>query len=141
VSVRWPVVKTIAESLSQHDEKHVVPTPPSGIRVRKRREVLRTSIALTLNPRRDISDIKDTRVLSLYVLALISDGRCNIDDGEIDRDVKNRMNAGWMKWRQVSGTTCDRRMPLKLKVKIYKTIIRPVVLYGSECWATKVRDE
>jgi hypothetical protein len=32
-------------------------------------------------------------------------------------------------------------MPLKLKVKIYKTIIRPVVLYGSECWATKVRDE
>jgi hypothetical protein len=27
------------------------------------------------------------------------------------------------------------------KRKIYKTIIRPVVLYGSECWATKVRDE
>jgi hypothetical protein len=51
------------------------------------------------------------------------------------------MNAGWMKWRQVSGTICDRRMPLKLKGKIYKTIIRPVVLYGSECWATKVSDE
>jgi hypothetical protein len=26
-----------AESLSQHDEKHVVPTPLSGIRVGKRR--------------------------------------------------------------------------------------------------------
>lgn len=63
------------------------------------------------------------------------------NDGEIDRDVKKRMNAGWMKWRQVSGTTCDPRMPLKLKGKIYKTIIRPVVLYGSECWATKERDE
>jgi hypothetical protein len=63
------------------------------------------------------------------------------NDGEIDRDVKNRMNAGWMKWWQVSGTTCGRRMPLKLKGKIYKTIIRPVVLYGSECRATKVRDE
>jgi hypothetical protein len=27
------VVKIIAKSLSQHDEKHVVPTPLSGIRV------------------------------------------------------------------------------------------------------------
>jgi hypothetical protein len=32
-------------------------------------------------------------------------------------------------------------MPLKLKGKICKTIIRPVVLYGSECWATKMRGE
>jgi hypothetical protein len=34
---RRPVVKIIAESLSQHDEKHVVPTPLSGIRVGRRR--------------------------------------------------------------------------------------------------------
>jgi hypothetical protein len=32
-SGRRPVVKIIAESLSQHDGKHVVPTPLSGIRV------------------------------------------------------------------------------------------------------------
>jgi hypothetical protein len=32
-----PVVKIIAESLSQHDEKHVVPTPLSRIRVGGRR--------------------------------------------------------------------------------------------------------
>lgn len=62
-------------------------------------------------------------------------------DGDIDREVASRINAGWMKWRQVSGTTCDPRMPPKLKGKIYKTVIRPVVLYGSECWATKVADE
>ncbi|XP_063532819.1 uncharacterized protein LOC134743355 [Cydia strobilella] len=62
-------------------------------------------------------------------------------DGRIDRDVKNRINAGWIKWRQVSGTTCDPRMPLKLKGKIYRTIVRPVVMYGSECWAMKVTDE
>jgi hypothetical protein len=28
---RWPVAKIIGESLSKHDEKHVVPTPLSGI--------------------------------------------------------------------------------------------------------------
>lgn len=62
-------------------------------------------------------------------------------DGDIDRDVKNRISAGWMKWRQVSGTICDARMPLRLKGKIYKTVVRPVVMYGSECWATKTTDE
>jgi hypothetical protein len=30
-------VKINAESLSQHDEKHVVPTPLSGLRVGRRR--------------------------------------------------------------------------------------------------------
>jgi hypothetical protein len=33
MSGRRPIVKIIAESLSQHDEKHVVPTSLSGIRV------------------------------------------------------------------------------------------------------------
>lgn len=39
-----------------------------------------------------------------------------------------------LKWRQVSATACDRRMPLKIKGKIYKTYIIPVVLYRSEYW-------
>jgi hypothetical protein len=39
-SGRRPVVKIIAKSLSQHDEKHVVTTPLSGIRVGRRRSVL-----------------------------------------------------------------------------------------------------
>jgi hypothetical protein len=38
-SDRRPVVKIIAESLSQHDEKHVIPTPLSGIRVGRRRRL------------------------------------------------------------------------------------------------------
>ncbi|CAK1591295.1 unnamed protein product [Parnassius mnemosyne] len=62
-------------------------------------------------------------------------------DGGIDRAVQHRINAGWMKWRQVTATTCDPRMPIRLKGKIYKSIIRPVVMYGSECWAVKKMDE
>uniref|UniRef100_A0A914WFV1 Polyprotein n=1 Tax=Plectus sambesii TaxID=2011161 RepID=A0A914WFV1_9BILA len=31
------------------------------------------------------------------------------------------------------GVLCDRRMPLHLKAKIYKTVVQPVALYGSEC--------
>jgi hypothetical protein len=39
-SGRRPVVKIIAESLSQHDKEHVVPTPLSGIRVGKKNRIV-----------------------------------------------------------------------------------------------------
>ncbi|XP_013139833.1 PREDICTED: uncharacterized protein LOC106104347 [Papilio polytes] len=44
-------------------------------------------------------------------------------DGYIDRDVTNRIKAGWMKWRQVTGVICDPQIPLKLKGKIYKAVM------------------
>ena len=36
-----------------------------------------------------------------------------------------------------SGVLCDRKVPHKVKVKFYRTAIRPAVLYGSEFWAAK----
>jgi len=32
---------------------------------------------------------------------------------------------------------CDKRVPIGLKNKVYQMIVRPVVLYGSECWHLK----
>ena len=37
-------------------------------------------------------------------------------DGDIDEDVRHKILAGWLKWRQASGVLCDRRVPQKLKV-------------------------
>jgi hypothetical protein len=34
---------------------------------------------------------------------------------------------------------CDPRVPLKLKCKFYKTVIRSAMLYVVECWPTKRR--
>lgn len=62
-------------------------------------------------------------------------------DGNIDVDVRTRINAAWMKWRTVTGVLCDRRMPDRLKSKIYKSVVRPVALYGSECWPAAARHE
>ena len=59
--------------------------------------------------------------------------------GDIDEDVKHRISADWLKWHQASGIICDRRVPQKLKGKFYRTVIRPVMLYGAECWPTKRR--
>ncbi|KAK8944698.1 hypothetical protein KSP39_PZI008342 [Platanthera zijinensis] len=55
--------------------------------------------------------------------------------GDIDKDVTHRIQAGWLKWRGAAGLLCDRKVPLKLKGKFFRTTIRPAMLYGSECWA------
>ena len=60
-------------------------------------------------------------------------------DCDIDEDVRHRISAGWLKWRQASGVLCDRRVPQKLKGKFYRTTIRLAMLYGTECWPTKRR--
>jgi hypothetical protein len=60
-------------------------------------------------------------------------------NGDIDEDVSHRIKIGWLKWRQASGVLCDPRVPLKLKGKFYRTVIRPAMLYRAECWHTKRR--
>ena len=34
----------------------------------------------------------------------------------------------WAKWGEVSGVMCDKKMPIKLKDKIYKTIVKPAMI-------------
>jgi hypothetical protein len=63
--------------------------------------------------------------------------RCLKKNGDIDEDVSHRIKADWFKWRQASGVLCDHRVPLKLKDKFYRTVIRSAILYGVECWSTK----
>ena len=38
----------------------------------------------------------------------------------------------------MSGVLCDRRMKVKIKGKVYKTIVGPAMVYGAETlWAVK----
>ena len=36
---------------------------------------------------------------------------------------------------------CDKKIPTKLKLLIYQTVIRPTLLYGCETWPMSVKDE
>jgi hypothetical protein len=53
--------------------------------------------------------------------------------GDCGREVKRRVQAGWIGWRRVSGVICDRRVPARVKGKIYKTASETsyVVWFGS----------
>ena len=58
-------------------------------------------------------------------------------NGEIDGDVTNRIQAGWLKWRAATGVLCDKKFPRRLKGKFYRVAIRPALLYGIECCPVK----
>ena len=59
-----------------------------------------------------------------------SDGRC---------EVVRRIQAGWMSWRKVSGVLCDRKLSAKVKGIMYKSVVRPAMLYGMETVAVTER--
>jgi len=63
------------------------------------------------------------------------------NDGEIEADVNHRIQVGWLKWRSALDVLCNKKVPLKLKGKFYRTIVRPAMLYGTECWAVKSQHE
>ena len=46
-----------------------------------------------------------------------------------------------MNWKKCSGVLCDQMMPVKLKGKVDRTVVRPAMLYGAETWATTKRQE
>uniref|UniRef100_A0A914WJ88 Reverse transcriptase domain-containing protein n=1 Tax=Plectus sambesii TaxID=2011161 RepID=A0A914WJ88_9BILA len=60
------------------------------------------------------------------------------DDGSLATEVTARINAAWLKWRSATDVLCVKKITDRLKSKVYKTVVRPVAIYGAECWpATK----
>ena len=53
-------------------------------------------------------------------------------DGGSDKEVARRIQAGWNSWRKITGVMCDKKIPDKVKGKMYKMIVRPAMLYGIE---------
>ena len=62
-------------------------------------------------------------------------------NGECGREVKKRVQAGWNLWRRMSGVICDRRVPVRVRGKVYKVAVRPAMLYGLETVALTKRQE
>ena len=70
----------------------------------------------------EVPKVKEFRYLGSTV-------QCNGDCGS---KVERRVQAGWNNWRRVSGVICNRRLSACAKGKVYKTVVRPAMLYGLE---------
>jgi hypothetical protein len=56
-------------------------------------------------------------------------------------EIKCRLKAGNACYYSVQIILSSRRLSKNLKIKIYKTIILPVVLYGCETWSLTLKEE
>ncbi|KAK3510464.1 hypothetical protein QTP70_008662 [Hemibagrus guttatus] len=62
-------------------------------------------------------------------------------NGECGKEVKKRVQAGWNGWRKVSGVLCDRKISARIKGKVYRTVVRPAMLYGLQTVSLRKRQE
>ncbi|KAK3518357.1 hypothetical protein QTP86_003615, partial [Hemibagrus guttatus] len=62
-------------------------------------------------------------------------------NGECAKEVKKRVQAGWNGWRKVSGVLCDRKISARIKGKVYRTVVRPAMLYCLETVSLRKRQE
>ena len=62
-------------------------------------------------------------------------------NGECGSEVKKRVQAGWNGWRRMPGVICGRRVPARVKGKVYRVAVRPAMLYGLGTVALTKRQE
>jgi len=56
-------------------------------------------------------------------------------------EIKSRLRSGNVCYHSVQSLLSSRLLSKNLKIKIYRTIILPVVLYGCEAWSLTLREE
>jgi hypothetical protein len=59
----------------------------------------------------------------------------------IREEITSRLNSGNACYHSVQSLLSSRLLSRNIKVKIYKTTILPVVLYGCETWSLTLREE
>ena len=101
----------------------------------------KTEVLVSSRERKDINIVDSGGTSLKQVQAFKYLGLVLSEGGGSEAAVKARVTAAWNKWREVSGVVGDRRMPRKLKVKIYTTVIRPVLMYGAEVWTVRKKEE
>jgi hypothetical protein len=64
-----------------------------------------------------------------------------INQNDIQDEIKSILNSGNACYHSVQNLFSSRLISKNLKIKIYKTVILPVVLYGYKTWSLTLREE
>ena len=111
-----------------------------GLRVRRTKTAYTPCNDYGNNPRNyeeiQLGDDKLNTVTTFKYVGSIFDS-----NGGAQRDISNRVKLAWMKCKQLTGVLCDKQVLIELKDKVYKTVIKPTMTYGAECWAVRKKYE
>ncbi|XP_042873244.1 uncharacterized protein LOC122253897 [Penaeus japonicus] len=62
-------------------------------------------------------------------------------DGGSKKEVAKRIQAGWGAWKKITGLMCDRKVPEMARERMYKTMVRPTMMYGMDAMAITRKQE
>ena len=68
-------------------------------------------------------------------------GKTITDQNSIQEEIKSGLKLGNACYHSVQNLLSSRLLSKNLNIKIYRTIILPVVLYGCETWSLTLREE
>jgi hypothetical protein len=68
-------------------------------------------------------------------------GTTLINQNSIHQEIKSRLKSGNACYHSVQNLLTSSLLTKNVKIKIYRTIILPVVLYGCESWSLTLREE
>jgi hypothetical protein len=68
-------------------------------------------------------------------------GKTLTDQNYMHEEIKSRLNSESACYHSVQSLLSSRLLSRNFKVKIYKTTILPVILYGCETWSLTLREE
>jgi hypothetical protein len=63
------------------------------------------------------------------------------NQNDIHDEIKSRLNLGNVCYYSLQNLFSSHLISKNLKIKIYKTVILPVVLYGCKTWSLTLREE
>ena len=68
-------------------------------------------------------------------------GKTLTNQNSIVEEIKSRLWSGNACYHSVQNILSSRLLTKNVKIKIYRTIILPVVMYGCEAWSLTLREE
>lgn len=121
-----PSVENLQEVLGRCDEV----LRGMGMRMNKEKTVVMVISREREEMEVNIEETRLKQVKKFNYLGVIID-----EQGRLDEELKERIKKFTGNVSMLYPLLKERGIPREVKVLMYKTILRPILLYGSECWA------
>jgi hypothetical protein len=86
-----------------------------------------------------VPQVESGRPLPLYPVSSVT--LCTALTNSTHEEIKGRFRSGNAYYHSVQNLVSSRLLSKNTKIKIYRTIILPVVLYGCATWSFTLREE
>lgn len=106
-----------------------------GLKVNKKK----TKIMRMNNKKRDAVKIEEDDIDDVNEFAYL--GAIVSKEGGGEREMNSRINKARVAFTKLSKIWRSKQYGRKTKIKLYKTLVRPVLLYGCETWKMNKSDE